>query len=279
MVEMSIVTQCPVCLTQFKVGEGQLNVANGQVRCGACLHVFNARQNCVSHHPGTFSFNTQSDESENQTESPDKNRISTDNHHASNNSPLEYLSSLNTFEIPTLNISTEPVTLQAPALMPGRFAYGWLFACILAALGIAAQIGWFNRVNIYWDHPQYQPLFDHACSILNCQIPPRQSLDQIINQSIRVTPHPTFHGAVEVKLILNNLAEFQQPFPAISLEFSDLKGRLVANRILQPADYLDNQQVDPLAMPVQQPVQVALEVMSPGPRAVNYKLELLASEH
>ncbi len=38
----SQVTQCPNCKTSFRVTEVQLNVANGMVRCGSCLHIFNA---------------------------------------------------------------------------------------------------------------------------------------------------------------------------------------------------------------------------------------------
>ncbi|MFC3149494.1 DUF3426 domain-containing protein [Litoribrevibacter euphylliae] len=37
-----LITQCPKCQTSFKVKEEQLKVANGLVRCGSCLHVFNA---------------------------------------------------------------------------------------------------------------------------------------------------------------------------------------------------------------------------------------------
>lgn len=35
-----LVTQCPNCDTRFRVTENQLQVAQGQVRCGACLTVF-----------------------------------------------------------------------------------------------------------------------------------------------------------------------------------------------------------------------------------------------
>lgn len=37
-----LITQCPKCQTSFKVKDEQLKVANGLVRCGSCLHVFNA---------------------------------------------------------------------------------------------------------------------------------------------------------------------------------------------------------------------------------------------
>lgn len=44
----SFVTQCPHCQTSFRVSRAQLAVAHGAVRCGACLHVFNAAQQLLA---------------------------------------------------------------------------------------------------------------------------------------------------------------------------------------------------------------------------------------
>lgn len=41
--ENTQITKCPKCDSTFKVTPAQLNVAKGAVRCGACLHVFRAR--------------------------------------------------------------------------------------------------------------------------------------------------------------------------------------------------------------------------------------------
>jgi predicted Zn finger-like uncharacterized protein len=35
-------TQCPTCQTVYRIVSDQLTMASGQVRCGACLHVFDA---------------------------------------------------------------------------------------------------------------------------------------------------------------------------------------------------------------------------------------------
>ncbi len=43
-----MVTRCPQCQTSFKVTEEHLKIANGAVRCGSCLHVFQARQHWVN---------------------------------------------------------------------------------------------------------------------------------------------------------------------------------------------------------------------------------------
>lgn len=39
----SLLTRCPHCDTRFRVSDKQLTVANGKVRCGHCMEVFDAR--------------------------------------------------------------------------------------------------------------------------------------------------------------------------------------------------------------------------------------------
>lgn len=45
--KMRAITHCPVCQTQFFVSEQQLDQHHGQVRCGHCLHVFDAKAHSV----------------------------------------------------------------------------------------------------------------------------------------------------------------------------------------------------------------------------------------
>lgn len=42
-----LITECPSCHTRFRVTEGQLQVAKGRVRCGACLTVFQGVERLV----------------------------------------------------------------------------------------------------------------------------------------------------------------------------------------------------------------------------------------
>ncbi|MEX0623129.1 DUF3426 domain-containing protein [Saccharospirillum sp.] len=44
----TFITQCPHCGTSFRVSDEQLSIANGSVRCGACLQVFSARKHIVT---------------------------------------------------------------------------------------------------------------------------------------------------------------------------------------------------------------------------------------
>src|SRR5574343_1219834 len=49
----SHVNQCPHCRTSFRVSQAQLAAAHGVVRCGACLHVFNAAEQLFGARPAT----------------------------------------------------------------------------------------------------------------------------------------------------------------------------------------------------------------------------------
>jgi|SRR5690554_2292082 len=48
MTQRSLQTQCPQCETHFRVSDKQLGVANGKVRCGNCMKVFNALEQQVA---------------------------------------------------------------------------------------------------------------------------------------------------------------------------------------------------------------------------------------
>lgn len=48
-----IITRCPGCSVSFRAMPAHLQAANGLVRCGACLLVFDARENLVANPLGT----------------------------------------------------------------------------------------------------------------------------------------------------------------------------------------------------------------------------------
>jgi predicted Zn finger-like uncharacterized protein len=48
---MNGTTRCPHCNTRFKISEAQLHAHNGMVRCGQCLHIFDARPHFIPDQP------------------------------------------------------------------------------------------------------------------------------------------------------------------------------------------------------------------------------------
>lgn len=299
----TIITQCPNCDTQFKVAPGQLKVAAGQVRCGSCLVVFKATAHQLTTEQTqsqlsspapkpTTASKPETDQSANRSSNsptaisqppaqPDKKTTektavinNTSSRLTDRPDAADLIKTVVETDVPTLTIETEPVLL-ARSDNNKPVSTRWLIASLLALLLIATQLLWFKRNQLYWD-THYQPLYNSICQLIDCDITLRSDITKIANRSINITPHTTTPNAISITLSIVNEAHFKQPFPALNIQFSDLKGRRVAARVFQPIDYLDLEIVDPKAMLSQQPYQISIEVMSPGVRGINYQVELLA---
>jgi hypothetical protein len=73
-----------------------------------------------------------------------------------------------------------------------------------------------------------------------------------------------------VDTILLNRAPFEQPFPDLVLTFSDIHGQTLAARRFTPREYLAGELAGQTSMPSNQPIHLSLEIVDPGPDAVNY---------
>ncbi len=171
------------------------------------------------------------------------------------------------------DLHAEPLELAHPVApsAPGA-VLGWSLGCLAACVLLASQLAWFNRIE--WSRqPALTEFYEVLCNQIECNIPPHQAIELIHNRQLVVRAHPRFEDALSIDLLLENTADFRQPFPAIELSFSDIRGRTVARRVLQPRDYLDDA-LDPLKMTHSQPFQVNLAILDPGRRAVSYEVQL-----
>ena len=293
--ENTIITCCPACQTRFKVTQGQLKIADNTVRCGSCLAVFSAIEHQIqqrkqpSIEPQIKAKQTQPTPPSSETVSNVKEEVqlsettsesatkpapvfqAADSEHKQTQKP----SVKNNPEIPTLIVETEPVTLQLKPQKKNGISVTWLLSCLLAILLLAGQHLWFNRSTLYWE-PTLHPIYVQICSHINCPDFYQQDIDKIENLQLVIQQHSLYEGAAHISLLLKNHALFKQPFPALKLTFKDLKGRIVSHRIFQPNEYLDESRANVLAMPSQTPIQISLDIMTPGSRGVSYELELLA---
>nr|WP_067296293.1 DUF3426 domain-containing protein [Marinobacterium profundum] len=171
------------------------------------------------------------------------------------------------------DLHAEPLELMHPITpaAPGA-VLGWSLGCLAACVLLASQLAWFNRIE--WSRePLLADAYEILCHQLECAIPPYQAVELIHNRQLVVRAHPRIEDALSIDLLLENTADFRQPFPAIELSFADIRGRTVARRLLQPQEYLDDI-LDPLKMPNSQPFQVNLAILDPGRRAVSYEVQL-----
>lgn len=347
-----LITECPGCHSRFRVTEGQLNLAQGQVRCGACLLVFDARAEAhrlerkQHQEPKSRAKRSRVTRPDTDLHTPDqppvphqRNRKTTerpiekprdkadrvdpkpasdtpepldtrnpggqkpheDKSREDQANPLpkidreEPLAAVTRSPLSTTldngpeqeppgfdpldnipHLYAEPILLEISRERYDPYATtGWALASLVALLVLAGQYLWFERATLALN-PDLHPIYTLACDRLPCQLG-KGAYRSIVNRNMVVRPHPAFADALSIDIQLRNDAAFAQPYPALELTFTDLKGRLVAGRVFQPREYLP---ADRAGSPMQAmaPVQLQLEITDPGVRAVSYQLTLRPAE-
>ncbi len=155
-----------------------------------------------------------------------------------------------------------------------RWRWLWRLGALLTGALIIVQLAVF-RFDSLAKNPTYRPYYASACALLGCQLPNMINIDKIRTTNLIVRSHPTLKHALITDAILINTATFEQAYPILRLEFSDLNNQLVAARNLQPQDYLAGELAGTTHMPINQPIQVSLEIVDPGDQAINYQLNVI----
>ena len=166
-----------------------------------------------------------------------------------------------------------------PAPGPGGAAAvaKWGLLSLLALLVLAGQYAVFHFQELART-PQWRPYYAHVCQVLGCSLPLRSDPGALRGANLVVRSHPEYRNALMVDALLFNEADWPQPFPVLELTFQDLEGRTVAARRFRPSEYLRGELAGSDTMPVATPVHIALEIVDPGPRALNYNLQLLPAD-
>jgi predicted Zn finger-like uncharacterized protein len=173
-------------------------------------------------------------------------------------------------------LATEPLQIHRFKHEPRWPGVLWGLAVVALLLLLAGQYAYKNFDTLA--RGPARPWLAQACSLAGCNLPPQADVDQIRSGNLIVRSHPSRPGALVVDAIITNLATFPQPYPQLQLQFSDLNGAPVAGRRFLPVEYLAGELSGASLMPVQQPVHIALELVDPGPQAVNYALTVVSPE-
>ena len=152
----------------------------------------------------------------------------------------------------------------------------WTLLVLLAAAALAGQYI-ANHFDELARQDQYRPIFQQLCPQIGCTVPSKVDIDRIKSSNLVVRSHPEFTGALVVDAILYNRAPFSQPFPLLELRFADLNGKMIASRRFKPGEYLTGD-LSKAEMPPQTPIHIALDILDPGPKAVNYSLSFHSPE-
>jgi len=143
---------------------------------------------------------------------------------------------------------------------------------VLGLVGVLiAQVTWFqfDRLSAI---PELRPFYEKGCELAGCELKPLINVEAIQSRKLVVRTDPDNRSQLVVDAVIINRADFEQPFPAIALTFSNLNGDVVAQSLFTPEEYLAGEGRELDAMPTDTPVRIAINIRDPGRDAVNYNI-------
>jgi len=159
---------------------------------------------------------------------------------------------------------------------PPRNPVLWPYAVLLVlALALQFSIHEFDSLS---ENARARPLLQQACNVLGCELPAIIDIAAIRSDDLLVRSHPEFSNALSVHMTLRNSGAVSQPFPALNLQFSNVRNEPVAARRFTPAEYLPEGVSANTPMAVNTPVQIHFDILDPGIEAVNYAVSFSPGE-
>tara|TARA_R110001592_G_scaffold57536_14_gene174789 strand:+ start:37697 stop:38431 length:735 start_codon:yes stop_codon:yes gene_type:complete len=160
----------------------------------------------------------------------------------------------------------------------GGVQWFWLVANTIALVVLIGQIALWQKAALF-----ASPIGDELRKLCPlhpsiCEDPAQKrssAVTDVVSTKLVVRKHPSIDNALLVDTILLNRGPASTSFPELQLRFSDINDRTIATRSFKPAEYLAGELTADASLASQQPVHIALEIVDPGPAAVNYQLQLL----
>ncbi len=223
---MKMFTSCPACGTTFRVHPDQLTARGGQVRCGQCTSVFDARSALVTEPDADEAAATPA----NRTDEIALVEATVSQPLGSTLPPEPEISlseSESEFEFgPRPRRSSQLATVL------------WALGCVAGTLLLAGQAAYHYRGELAVLWPASRPWLATACQTLRCTIPLPQHSDLISLESSELAAERGVAGVLTLSAVLRNRAGFAQAYPALELTLTDPQDRPLARRVLAPSDYL-----------------------------------------
>ncbi|HEY0230176.1 MAG TPA: zinc-ribbon and DUF3426 domain-containing protein [Dokdonella sp.] len=258
-------TQCPDCLTVFKLGGTDLGAAHGNVRCGHCSAMFDALRTLTEQLPpepierlDVHSIQLAPPQLDLPVFRPSPAQTSLFAEPADRGRATER-SSLPAFAA---------ARRRARAPRSGR----WLAGSALLLLVLLGQIAWADRAS-WIDEARARALLEPLCAKLGCHLPLRHDPSTLALLSRDIRPHPSVSGALIISATLRNDAAFAQPYPTVEIALSDLDENRVAMRRFQPREYLSDARVIASGLAAGASTALVFEVADPGRNAVAFEFK------
>lgn len=240
---MQSITHCPACQTQFVVTEEQLNQHDGAVRCGHCLHVFNAAEHLV------------------KAEESNTKELST-KVLATNVAEIEVQADQHDY----LAVQATPVlsTKKSPVLL-------WILLAVMFLMAIAQSV-YFLRHQIAMYYPNIKPDLVRICEKIGCRIDLPKKIALILIDDSDIQEDAEHAGVMRLSTTLINQAGFYQAYPNLELTLTDVEDKPKLRRIFKPIEYLPAKTDIALGLAAGAVVKVKLAMTSQGIAVAGYRV-------
>ena len=249
--------ECPNCHTLFRITETQLDMADGMVRCGFCKEVFDARVENDLHHDEN-QLHAFEDTQQKDIQQPEASQQTEPEHESF-------------FYDETNDIVPDRLRAESNGSPYSTLAtVSWSLAILVLIAALAAEYIWFNQPELLLDQ-RLKPITAKLCELTDCERLQTRDPSQIEMISRNVYTHPNEKDALMISTTLVNHAAYPQPYPDVQIDFSNVRGELVASRRFIPEEYLqiDNEQLHLLQSG--NPITFGLEIKDPGNEAITYE--------
>ena len=271
-----MISQCPNCKTRFTISEEKLNVAGGNVRCGACMKVFSASDYQIQT-PAAITNNNPADNA---------TTASTSNHEVTR----EWLSDLlpeseedahKEHAINSMVGFEPPPTIEAPPIEITKSDKPSLKNRLLSVIGAGLCLALLLALGLHWllahpdqfkDHPRWGAAYRLACHVRACQ--QTLSANDYQTQSLRIISHPEQPSTLRLEAVIINRTQRQLPFPTIEVQFNNIEKQPLTRYSLNAAEYLNGELQGAEYFAPATPVRVSVDIPDPGATAVNYSIKL-----
>ncbi|MDT8451506.1 MAG: DUF3426 domain-containing protein [Gammaproteobacteria bacterium] len=150
----------------------------------------------------------------------------------------------------------------------------WSLAILAFTATLFAEYIWFNRNELISD-PQLRPLVTQFCAVANCDTMNLREPAKVEMTTRNIYSHPNVKNALMISGTLVNHAHFEQPYPDMLVDFSDVRGEVIASRIFTPEHYMQIKLDSLKLMPPGMPVDFNMEIQDPGNDAMTYEFSFL----
>jgi predicted Zn finger-like uncharacterized protein len=262
-------TQCPECLTIYKISAELLGQGHGTARCGHCAATFDVLRTLVDALPNEGVEQLALHRIEDvppQLMVPALRPLGPQQSLMFN--PDERMR-----RPPSHNRPVTPAFARksSRAYRAAR-SWPWALGSTLLALSLLAQIAYAKRAPLL-DDARLRPLVDRICGALGCQLPLRHDPARLALLSRDIRPHPSVANALIISASLRNDAAFAQTFPEVDIVLSDLDENRIAMRRFHPQEYLGDPRTIAAGMAPGATAALVFEVADPGKNAVAFEFK------